>query len=316
MAFRLKYVKDDTKIDFMRWHKWAFAVSGAIILLTFGLLFTRGLNYGIDFTGGVLMEIKGPETMHVDDVRRALADLSEGAPMIQTSDDGSFLIRIPGKETDTAAQKALHKEVEDALGGNIDFRRVEYVGPQVGKELIITGIKAFVYSMIGIMLYIWLRYDWRFGIAGIISLAHDVIYTLLFFLLTGVEFDLATVAAILLVAGYSVNDTVIVFDRIREKMAKYRQMPLFELINIAVNETLSRTLVTSSTTLLVMIILALFGNTVIQGFVCAMIVGIIVGTFSSVYMAAATLPYLGVRKDVEKAPAANGNNTGKKALSA
>jgi preprotein translocase subunit SecF len=297
MAFRIKLVKDDTKIDFMSVHKAGFVISVLLVLATVFFMFTKGLNFGIDFTGGLLIEMKTPAAMQVEDVRGKLSNLSAGAPVIQEFGDDTFMVKIPGREADGDMQKKMTAEVQTALGDQVEFRRVEYVGPQVGKELIGTGIKAFVYSMLGIMLYIWMRYEWQFGVAAVASLAHDVIATLLFFVLTGIEFDLSTVAAVLLVAGYSVNDTVIVFDRIREMLRKYRKKPLKDVINTAVNEILSRTMVTSSTTLAVMIILAIFGGAVIQGFIYAMIVGIVIGTFSSIYVSAPLLLYMGIRRE-------------------
>lgn len=304
MAFRIKLIKDETNIDFMSWHKAGFVLSTIIVLATVFFMFTKGLNFGIDFTGGLLIEVKTPAAMQVEDVRGKLQDLSAGTPVIQEFGDDTFMIKIPGREADEGMQKKMSAEVQTALGDAVEFRRVEYVGPQVGKELIGTGIKAFVYSMLGIMLYIWVRYEWQFGVAAVASLAHDVIATLLFFILTGIEFDLSTVAAVLLVAGYSVNDTVIVFDRIREMLRKYRKKPLKDVINMAVNETMSRTLITSSTTLAVMIVLAIFGGAVIQGFIYAMIVGILIGTFSSIYVSAPLLLYMGIRREAAAADSA------------
>lgn len=304
MAFRIKLIKDETNIDFMSWHKAGFVLSIIIVLATVFFMFTKGLNFGIDFTGGLLIEVKTPAAMQVEDVRGKLQDLSAGTPVIQEFGDDTFMIKIPGREADEGMQKKMSAEVQTALGDAVEFRRVEYVGPQVGKELIGTGIKAFVYSMLGIMLYIWVRYEWQFGVAAVASLAHDVIATLLFFILTGIEFDLSTVAAVLLVAGYSVNDTVIIFDRIREMLRKYRKKPLKDVINMAVNETMSRTLITSSTTLAVMIVLAFFGGAVIQGFIYAMIVGILIGTFSSIYVSAPLLLYMGIRREAAAADSA------------
>lgn len=302
MAFRIRILKNTPNIDFMGHHKIGMFVGVFLIALTFFMLFTRGLNFGIDFTGGVLIEVSMPEGTKVEDVRAKLANLQAGTPSIQEFGENTLMIKIPGKEADTAAQKQIYAEVQAALGEGAEFRRTEYVGPQVGKELIWTGIKAFVYSMIGIMLYIWARYEWQFGVASIVSLAHDVILTILFFVVTGIEFDLATVASILLVAGYSVNDTVIVFDRIREKLRKYRKMPIREVINTAINDTLSRTIITNCSTLAVMIVLAIFGGASIQGFVYAMILGMVIGTLSSLYIAAPLLMYLNVRPETVSLP--------------
>jgi preprotein translocase subunit SecF len=297
MAFRLRLFKDDTRIDFMGFHKTGLFLAVLLVAATCFFMATRGLNFGIDFTGGILMEVRVPDGTKVETVRAQLGELKAGRPSIQEFGEDTLMIKIPGREAHTETQKQIYAEVAAALGDKAEFRRTEYVGPQVGKELIMTGIKAFLYSMIGIMIYIWARYEWQFGIAGVASLAHDVIATVLFFVLTGIEFDLSTVAAILLVAGYSVNDTVIVFDRIREKMRKFRKMPLADVINLAINETMSRTLLTSSTTLVVMAVLAIFGGAAIQGFIYAMILGIIIGTFSSIYVAAPLLLYMNVRAE-------------------
>ena len=294
---RFRIVKEKTNVDFMGVHKIALFLSGAMMVLSVVLLFTRGLNLGIDFTGGLLMEIKTPATIHIADVRNALSGLSSGRPTIQEFGDGSVMVKIPGREADQATQKKLYEEVKTLLGSKVEFRRVEYVGPQVGQELIMVGVKAFIYSMIGILAYIWFRFEWQFGVTGVIALAHDVCATLLFFTLTQFEFDLSTVAAVLLVAGYSINDTVVVFDRIRETLRKYRKMPLEELFNISVNQTLSRTIMTSMMTFVAMLALLIFGAQVIKGFTYAMLVGIIVGTYSSIFVASPILLYMNLRRD-------------------
>lgn len=293
--FRFRFVKDKTSVDFMSLHKIALCLSFSMMLLSVVLLFTRGLNLGIDFTGGLLMEIKTPSTVHIEEVRHALSGLSTGTPTIQEFGDNSVMIKIPGKEADQATQKKLYEEVKTLLGADVEYRRVEYVGPQVGQELIMVGVKAFVYSMIGILAYLWFRFEWQFGVTGVIALAHDVCATLLFFTLTQFEFDLSTVAAVLLVAGYSINDTVVVFDRIRETLRKYKKMPLPELFNLSVNQMLSRTIMTSMMTFLAMLALLIFGAEVIKGFTYAMLVGIIVGTYSSVFVAAPILLYMNLR---------------------
>ena len=295
MKLRFKRVKDKTHVDFMAFHKIALALSALMMIASVVLLFTKGLNLGIDFTGGILMEVKTPVGMDIGVIREKLDHLSVGHPTIQEFGEGAALIKMPGHEADTAAQKALREEVQTLLGSEVEFRRVEYVGPQVGQELVMTGVQAFVYSMIGIMLFIWMRYEWQFGMTGVLSLAHDVCATLLFFILTGIEFDLATVAAVLLVAGYSINDTVVVFDRIRETLRKYRKMPLPELFNLAINDTLSRTLMTSLMTLVALAALAIFGSQVIKGFTYALLVGVVVGTYSSIFVASPLLMYMNVR---------------------
>jgi preprotein translocase SecF subunit len=297
LRFRFRFVKDNTNINFMGIHKFALFLSFAMMTLSIVMLFTRGLNLGIDFTGGLLMEIKTPAAIHIGEVREALSKLSTGTPTIQEFGDSSVMIKIPGKEADQATQKKLYEEVKNLLGSDVEYRRVEYVGPQVGQELILVGVKAFVYSMIGILGYLWFRFEWQFGVTGVIALAHDVCATILFFTLTQFEFDLSTVAAVLLVAGYSINDTVVVFDRIREMLRKYKKMPLLELFNLAVNQMLSRTIMTSMTTFLAMVALLIFGAEVIKGFTYAMLVGILVGTYSSVFVAAPMLLYLDLRRE-------------------
>lgn len=296
---RFKLIKDKTSFDFMKIHKVATVLSLLMMVVSVTLLFTKGLNMGIDFTGGILMEIKSPPTVQISDIRSSLESLSAGKPVIQEFGDNEVMIKIPGKTADATMQKELRNEVQSLLGEETEFRRVEYVGPQVGSELIITGIKAFIYSMIGILAYIWFRFEWQFGVTGVLALAHDVCATLLFFILSGFEFDMSTVAAILLVAGYSINDTVVVFDRIREMLRKYRKMPLPELINKSINETLSRTIMTSLTTLLALLALAIFGSEVIKGFTYALIVGIMVGTYSSIFVASPVLIYLNLRREPE-----------------
>ena len=292
----LKLIPDDTSIDFMRQHKIWLPVSLLTILLTVVLLFTKGLNLGIDFTGGLLMEVKTPAALQVADIRATLSTFSEGTPSIQEFGDNEVMIKIPGRAADADTQKRLYAEVQKLLGGEVEFRRVEYVGPQVGKELVITGIKAFAYAMVGILLYIWFRFDWQLGVSSIVALLHDVAVTILFFIITRIEFDLATVAAVLMVAGYSINDSVVISDRIREMLRKYRKMPLYDLLNKAINDTLSRTIMTGVTTVLALAALAIFGGAAIKGFTYALLLGVFVGMYSSIYVAAPLLLYMNVRR--------------------
>lgn len=300
---RFRLVKDKTDFNFMGVHKITFALSLAMTAVMFALLFSRGLNLGIDFTGGLLLEIKVPANVHITEVRQALTGMTTGHPAIQEFGESSVMVKIPGRESDRAAQKAIRDEVQTLLGPQAEFRRVEYVGPQVGSELIRAGIKAFVYSMIGILLYVWYRFDWQFGVVAVFALAHDMFATLLFFVLTQYEFDLSTVAAALLIAGYSINETVVVFDRIREMLRKYKKMPMPELVNLAINDVLSRTVMTFMLTFLAILALAVFGSAVIKGFAYAMLVGIIFGPYSSMFISAPMLAYLNLRR--EQAPPKN-----------
>ena len=282
----LRLVKDDTNINFMGVRWAALGLTLFIIIGSFVLLMTRGLNYGIDFAGGTLIEIKTPAPADIGQMRVKLDALNLGHIMIQefgAPDD--VLIRLQQQEGGEAAQKAAQDKVKASLDAGVQIRRVEFVGPQVGGELVKAGVKAAVFALLGIFAYIWFRFEWQFGVAAILALLHDMIATLGFFALTQIEFDLSTVAAVLMIAGYSNNDTVVVFDRIRENLRRFRKMPVMELSNLTINQTLSRTLMTSLTTLLSLAALWLFGGEVIRSFTDALIVGIAVGTYSSIYIA-------------------------------
>jgi len=223
--------------------------------------------------------------------------MSAGTPTIQEFGADSAMIKIPGKEADTAGQKEIYAEIQKRLGEGVTFRRTEYVGPQVGGELIMTGIYAFLWAMAAISAYIWFRFEWQFGLTAVLALIHDSCATMLFFILTRFEFDLSTVAAVLLIAGYSLNETVVVFDRIREMMRKYRKMELPELLNLALNDTLSRTVTTSLMTFIAMASLAVFGTEAIKGFCYAMLIGIFFGPISSNFVSSPLLMYLNVKRE-------------------
>jgi preprotein translocase SecF subunit len=311
MNFRFRLVKDKTHFDFMGLHKFTFAISALMTVAMFVLLFTRGLNLGIDFTGGILMEVKMPAGTQIADVRNKLETLSTGRPTIQNFGGDSVLIKIPGRNATSDEQKAVKAEAQKLLGANADFRRVEYVGPQVGNELIMAGVQAFGWSMLGILGYIWVRFEWQFGVVAVFALAHDMFATMLFFLVTQIEFDLSTVAAALLIAGYSINETVVVFDRIREMMRKYRKMPMPELVNLSINDVIARTLMTSMATFLAMASLSIFGSAVIRGFTYAMLVGILFGPYSSMFFSAPLLTYLNLRRDAAAIGADKSNGSSK-----
>lgn len=297
MSLRFRIIKDKPEIDFMGMHRVTLALAFLMVLTTLTLLFVKGLNMGIDFTGGVLIEIKKPATVHIEDLRESLAGMTEGTPVIQEFGDDAAMIKLPGKEADAAGQKALYAEIQKRLGAEIEFRRTEYVGPQVGGELVMTSVYAFLWAMVAILIYIWFRFEWQFGATAVLALVHDSCATMLFFILTGFEFDLSTVAAVLLIAGYSLNETVVVFDRIREMLRRYRKMPLPELINLALNDTLSRTVTTSLMTFIAMASLAVFGTEAIKGFCYAMMVGIFFGPVSSNFVSSPLLMYLNLRRD-------------------
>ncbi len=303
----LKLVPEETNFNFIGWRTFAYAVSLAIIIGSLGLLAFKGLNLGIDFTGGTLIEIQVKETPNLPTLRDDLNGLGLGGISIQEfGQPNDLLIRVGQQNGDETVQKAAIDKVRTAIDANfsgeeVDYRRVEYVGPQVGDELKKAGLLAFLLSMLGILAYIWVRFEWQFGVAAVIALFHDSIGVLGFFALTGESFDLATLAAVLLVAGYSINDTVVVFDRVRENLRKYKKMLLGELLNKSINQMLSRTIMTSLTTVLVLVMLYVFGGEVIKGFTEALIFGIVLGTFSSIYVAAPLLMIFKVRADKPKA---------------
>lgn len=297
----LKWIPDNTNLNFVRLRFITFGLSTVLALLSVGLLMTKGLNYGIDFTGGTLMEIKvSSQSPDLGDLRSTLNTLDLGAISIQefgAPDD--LLIRLPeqagGAEQQQNAINIARAALEEKFE-TVEYRRTEFVGPQVGKELKEKGLMAVLFSIIGMLVYVWYRFEWQYGVSAFIALIHDTFITVGLFSLTGMEFNLSTVAAILMIAGYSMNDTVVVFDRIRENLRKYKKMPIYELLNKAINETLSRTIMTSGTTILALIALWLFGGEVIRGFVYALIFGIGIGTFSSIFVAAPVLLYLDIRR--------------------
>lgn len=280
----LTLVPADTKINFIGVRHVALALSALLILASIGVLATRGLNFGVDFTGGTVVEIRLPEAPDLAALRASL----DGASVQEFGAPTDLLIRLPPTDDSKAAVAAL-KDTLTVAHPEVVYRRTEFVGPQVGAELARKGLYAVIFSLIGILGYIWLRFEWRFGVAAIAALAHDAVLTLGLFTATGLEFSLESVAAILMIAGYSINDTVVVFDRIRENMRKFRTRPLGQLFNESVNQTLARTVMTSVTTLLALAALWAFGGEVIRGFVYALIFGIGVGTYSSVFIAAPVL---------------------------
>jgi len=281
-------------IDFMRWHRLGMAFSALLAAVSIGLFFTIGLNYGIDFKGGTLIELRvttGPADLAA--MRAKLDGLQIGEASLQGFGGPSdVLIRLPQQPGGDAAQQKAIQLARAALGDGIDYRRVEVVGPSVGAELVRAGVLATVLALAAIMLYIWFRFEWQFGIGATISTIHDVVTTVGLFAILQLEFNLTTLAAILTIAGYSINDTVVIYDRVRESMRKHRTMPFRDLINLALNETLSRTILTVSTVALAVLSLLVFGGEVLRGFSIAMLWGIVVGTYSSLFIAAPILYYI------------------------
>jgi preprotein translocase subunit SecF len=297
----LRLIPQETNVNFIRARFVAFAVSALIIITSFGFMITKGLNFGIDFTGGTLIEVRVPDSNpDLSDLRTELNTLQLGSISIQefgAPDD--LLIRLPEQEGDASVQQAAINTVKSMLdakyGEENEYRRTEFVGPQVGEELKRKGMYAVIFSILGMLVYIWFRFEWQFSVAAIIALIHDSVATVGLFAFTQMEFNLSTVAAILMIAGYSINDTVVVFDRIRENLRKFKKMSVNELLNVSVNQTLSRTIMTSLTTILALVALWLFGGEVIRGFVNALIFGIVIGTYSSIFVAAPILTFLNIR---------------------
>jgi preprotein translocase subunit SecF len=279
--------------------KLAFIVSGVLILLSITSLVTRGLNPGLDFTGGMLIEVSYPSAVEVSDVKANLksADVTD-AVVQQFGTASDIVVRVPprGEESSAELSTVVLSALQQGVEGEVLMRRVEFVGPQVGDELTEQGILAVVYALIGIFLYVMFRFQWRFSVGAVTALVHDIILTMGILSLLQVEFDLTVVAALLAVIGYSLNDTIVLFDRIRENFPRLRKSAPTEVVNISVNETLSRTLMTSMTTLLVLTALFIFGGEIIHAFAFTLIIGVLVGTYSSIYVASTTLLYLGVSK--------------------
>jgi preprotein translocase subunit SecF len=294
----MKVLKDSLSIDFMGRRNIAMVISGVLLIVAIGSLLTRGLNYGIDFTGGTLIEVGYPQAAELAEIRTILQE--NGYPQAQAQHFGTsrdVLIRIP--PSDEKASVKLSDDIMAALrSGNpdVEMRRVEFVGPQVGEELTEQGGLAIIYALIGILIYIMLRFHARFAPGAVAALIHDVLIVIGVFSLLQLEFDLTVLAALLAVIGYSLNDTIVVFDRIRETFRKMRKGTPLQIVNTSINQTLARTLMTSLTTLLVLVMLYLFGGEAIHSFSTALILGVVVGTYSSIYIASTTALALGISK--------------------
>jgi preprotein translocase subunit SecF len=299
--------KIETKINFMGPRKAFMFMSVLLVAAALALILTRGLNWGIDFTGGLLIEMGYVEAVELDGVRETLAEVGHDNAVVQHFGTASdVLIRLSVTEAETAAADAgdlspgeLSGPILAALQAadpTVEVRRVEFVGAQVGDELTEQGGLAVLFALIGILAYVALRFEYRFAVGSVIALVHDVILTIAFFSLMRIEFDLTVLAAVLAVIGYSLNDTIVIFDRIRENFLSMRKASPVDVVNTSINQTLSRTLMTGVTTLLVLASLFYFGGQVMHGFSQALIVGVIVGTYSSVYIASAAALALGVSK--------------------
>lgn len=316
---RLRLVPQETNFDFFRFRKITMGISIVAVIASIILWLTAGLNLGIDFTGGTTIRTEASQEIDMAAYRDAIAPLNLGEVSIVEVFDPTFgedqnvaAISIQAQEGQESASNEMISDVRAALEAvdpSIEFSAVESVGPEVSGELIMTALYAVAAALGAILVYIWLRFEWQFSVGAVAALFHDVIITIGIFSLLQIRFDLATIAALLTIVGYSINDTVVIFDRLRENLRKFKTTPLMDVMNKSVNETLSRTLMTSGTTLLALIALLVFGGDVIRGFVFAITWGVIIGTYSSVYVAKNVVLMLGVKRDWSKPSDGGGAGT-------
>ena len=289
----IRLIPDKTNIRFLEKRKLALTLSACLVVASLALFFGRGLNLGIDFLGGILLEVKTDGPADLSDLRTKVSGLGLGDTSLQEfGANDTVLIRVQRQEGGDDAQKLAVDKIKEGLAGAVvEYRRTEFVGPTVGAELKEAAIWAVLAAVFAILLYIWFRFEWQFGVGAVIALTHDVITTIGLFSLLQLEFNVSTVAAVLTIAGYSINDTVVVYDRVRENLRRYKRLSLIELFNRSINETLARTVMTSVTTLLALLALYFFGGEVIQGFTIALIWGVFVGTYSSIALAVPLLVF-------------------------
>jgi len=298
----IRWIKQNTNINFLGFKKISIFFSFLLCICSIFSIFIFSLNYGIDFKGGTLIEIKSSSKIEISDIRSKLYGIGFEDAQIQTfGSDDTILIRIENDNTiDGEADLNASKIIAKELGNLFLIQRTEIVGPKVSSELIQKGVLAIITAVSLMLFYIWIRFEWQFSLGAVLALIHDVTITIGLFSLFGIEFNLSIIAALLTIIGYSMNDTVVVYDRIRENLRKYKQMDLFELINNSINDTLSRTTLTSVTTLLALFSLYFLGGEVIRGFTLAMIIGVFIGTYSSIFVASQIILFLGIKRDWSK----------------
>ena len=274
-------------INFNKFYRLFNLISLTLVIFSILLLLFKGLNFGVDFKGGTLIELRANDkNINVTSLRNAFSNMKLGDVNIKKfGNEKDFLIKIEKKDTSSNAIEIIKKDLSKTIGTSFNFRRVENVGPKVSSELLKSGIIAIALSLAAMLFYIWIRFEWQFSLGAIIALFHDVIITLGIFSLFNLEINLSIVAAVLTIVGYSMNDTVVIYDRVRENLKKFSDIKIFELTNISINETLSRTIITSATTLLALVSIYLFGGEILKGFSLAMILGVFFGTYSSIYIA-------------------------------
>jgi preprotein translocase subunit SecF len=301
----INYFPTDTKFSFMRFRRMSFPFSAFMSVLAVILFFSVGMNFGIDFKGGTLVELlaKGP-AVSVATVRDQANSLGFGEVEVQEFGDGREIsVRVELQPGGEQGQQAVVAKMRETFSADFEFRRVEVVGPRVSGELVQSGTLGVILSLIAIFAYLWFRFEWQFAIGAVVATLHDIVLTIGFFAITQIEFNMTSIAAILTIIGYSLNDTVVVYDRIRETMRKYKRLAIGDLLDKAMNDTLTRTIVTGVSTALALLALTFFGGEVLKSFSYAMLFGLVVGTYSSVLIAAPILIYLGLKQGAE-APAA------------
>jgi preprotein translocase subunit SecF len=274
-------------INFNKFYKLFNLISLSLVIISVLLLSIKGLNFGVDFKGGTLIELRANDkNINVTTLRKSFANMNLGDFNVKKfGNENDFLIKIEKKDTSANAIETIKKDLTTSIGGSFNFRRVENVGPKVSAELLKSGVIAIALSLAAMLFYIWIRFEWQFSLGAILALFHDVVITLGLFSLFSLEINLSIVAAVLTIVGYSMNDTVVIYDRVRENLRKFSDIKIFELTNISINETLSRTIITSVTTLLALVSIYLFGGEILKGFSLAMIMGVLFGTYSSIYIA-------------------------------
>jgi preprotein translocase subunit SecF len=305
MRFPFQIFRTVPKFNFVGYRKVGFAITILGILISVGSLATQGLNFGIDFSGGVVMEVRTEQTADVSKMRALLeTEHTKNASLQSVGADGrQVMIRLKpeGDENQNQVAHTVRSTLDAGYGAPIEYLRVDYVGPQVGGELIRGSFMALGFAMLAMMMYLWFRFEWQYGVGGILALTHDAILVFGFYSVTQIEFNLTSVAALLTVIGYSINDSVVIYDRVREDLRKFKVKPVEDVLNLAINETLARTFLTGGTVLMALIGLVLFGGEVLFGFSAAMMFGVVVGTYSSIYVSSTILVYLNLRRS-ELAP--------------
>ncbi len=303
----INFIPHDTKIDFIQKRVFTYIIAGLMVIASLVGILAKGVNFGIDFKGGYILEIRTNDTPDLAKMRQTLKDLNIGDVAIQTiGSENNLMIKIERQEGDEAEQTQAIETVKKALGKGIEYRKIDTVGPKVGKELVSNSLKAVIFSLIAIFIYVTVRFEWPFALSAILALAHDCLIIFGLYALFPMEFNETAIIVILITAGYSINDTIVIFDRVRENIKRYKKYTLAQILNKSINDTLGRTILTSGTTMLALLALYFFGGRVIASFSLPIMVGILIGTFSSIFLASPLLILLGyVPNKEDKKPSDN-----------